>query len=135
MSKLKSLGVQLLLDLEECDPILLDDITVITNVLRTAAFKGGADIVGESFHKFSPLGVTGVISIAESHIFIHTWPEYSYAAVDIFSCGNSFNAEVASETLTLGIKSKKQTITRINRGLRGGHAHVDVESAQEVPYE
>tara|TARA_B100001013_G_scaffold283720_2_gene183619 strand:+ start:255 stop:656 length:402 start_codon:yes stop_codon:yes gene_type:complete len=133
---LKSLGIQILLDLEECDPILLDDITVIKNLLRTAAFKGGAAIVGESFHKFNPLGVTGVISIAESHIFIHTWPEHSYAAVDIFSCGNSFDAEVASKTLTVGIKSKKQTVTRINRGLRGAHSHVvDVENAQEVHYE
>ena len=132
---MKSLGIQLLLDLEECDPLLLDDVVVITNLLRTAALKGGATIIGESFHKFSPLGVTGVISIAESHIFIHTWPEYSYAAVDIFSCGNSFNAEIARETLTLGIKSKKQTVTRIDRGLQEAHYEVDVASSQKVHYE
>ena len=43
----------------------------------------GATIVESRFHHFSPLGVSGVVIIMESHLTIHTWPEYEYAAVDI----------------------------------------------------
>ena len=49
-----------------------------------------AQIIGESFHRFNPQGVTGVLAIAESHLSIHTWPELDYAAADIFTCGSSF---------------------------------------------
>ena len=80
-------------------------------------------------------GVTGVFILSESHAAFHSYPEYRYLAVDIFSCGNSFNAEIARETLTLGIKSKKQTVTRIDRGLQEAHYEVDVASSQKVHYE
>ena len=61
---LKSLGTQILLDLQECDPNILDDLTEIKALMLSAAESAGATIVGETFHKFSPVGVTGVISIA-----------------------------------------------------------------------
>ena len=129
------LGLHLMLDLNECNRELLNDLPYIKKAMIQVADRIGAHVIGESFHQFKPQGVTGVLAIAESHIFIHTWPEYSYAAVDIFSCGNSFNAEIARETLTLGIKSKKQTVTRIDRGLQEAHYEVDVASSQKVHYE
>ena len=45
------------------------------------------------FHEFNPFGISGVVVIAESHLSIHTWPEYRYAAVDIFSCGDVLQPE------------------------------------------
>ena len=96
---LESLGTQILLDLENCNPDLLDDIELIKDILKEAANLAGATIIGETFHKFQPVGVTGVVSIAESHICIHTWPEYSYASVDIFSCGDDFNLEGTPDIL------------------------------------
>ena len=36
--------------------------------------------------QFPVHGVTGVAIISESHVAVHTWPEYGYAAVDIFTC-------------------------------------------------
>ena len=44
-------------------------------------------VLGDTFHRFSPQGVTGIVAIAESHISIHTWPERDFAAIDIFVCG------------------------------------------------
>ena len=73
-SRATSLGSHLLLDLEGCDPNILDSQTLIRDALISAAREAGATIVGETFHKFSPVGVTGVVAIAESHICIHTWP-------------------------------------------------------------
>ena len=85
----RALGTHLLLEMNECDPMLLDDMAMVKEVLLAAAEEAGATVVGEVFHKFSPVGVTGIVCIAESHISIHTWPEHRYAAVDIFTCGEN----------------------------------------------
>ena len=113
---MKSLGTQILLDLENCNSDLLDDIDFIKDILKKAATLAGATIIGETFHKFQPIGVTGVVSIAESHICIHTWPEYSYASVDIFSCGDDFNLETASRIIEEGVESSDSFSRVLERG-------------------
>ena len=115
---MKSLGTQILLDLENCNSDLLDDIDFIKDILKKAATLAGATIIGETFHKFQPVGVTGVVSIAESHICIHTWPEYSYASVDIFSCGDDFNLEEASRVIKERLECSNSFSKVIERGLR-----------------
>ena len=77
----------------------------------------GATIIGESFHHFSPQGVTGILAIAESHISIHTWPEYGYAAADIFSCGTTFRPMEAANKLAEALGSRSPEIQEIQRGL------------------
>ncbi len=111
------LGKHLLLELKECNPQLLNDLAYIRNSLLLAAEDLGVQVVGESFHQFSPQGVTGILSIAESHISIHTWPEYGYAAADIFTCGSSFQPSQAAQILVEQFESKDQDITEIPRGL------------------
>ena len=87
---MNGLGLHLLLELNECNPKLLNDVDFIREALLSTAQEVGATVVGEAFHRFSPQGVTGILAIAESHISIHTWPEFAYAAADIFACGSSF---------------------------------------------
>ena len=88
---MKALGRHVLLELRTCNPELLDDLEFLKKVLLEAAVKTGATVIGEIFHQFSPQGVTGVVAIAESHLCIHTWPEFGYAGVDIFTCGENFS--------------------------------------------
>ena len=114
---MKTLGVHLLLDLENCDQKILDDMNIIKQTLIIAAQKSGAHIMGETFHKFTPVGVTGIVSIAESHISIHTWPEFKYAAVDIFSCGEDFDLESCVKVISDNLKCKHITRKTIKRGL------------------
>jgi len=90
---LYALGRHLLLELRNCNKEVLNDLDFLRDCLNQAALQCGATIVGESFHQFSPRGVSGIINIAESHIAIHTWPEYSYATVDVFTCGNNVDPE------------------------------------------
>jgi S-adenosylmethionine decarboxylase proenzyme len=61
--------------------------------------------------------VSGVVVIAESHISIHTWPEYGYAAADVFTCGTSVNPEIAAEVLIDRLGSKNHSLTEIRRGV------------------
>lgn len=113
---MNALGTQLLLELNGCDSDLLDDLSYVKSTLTKAAEAVGATIVGESFHKFNPFGVTGVLAIAESHICIHTWPEYNYAAVDVFTCGTGFDPEKAGEVLIKGFRSAHPSQTIVTRG-------------------
>ena len=111
------LGCHLLLELKDCNSELLNDLSYIRRVMIETAKDVGATIVGESFHQFSPQGVTGILAIAESHISIHTWPEYGYAAADIFSCGTSFRPREAATKLAEARECRKPEFKEIQRGL------------------
>ena len=112
-----ALGTHLLLDLKDCKSELLDDFDFIKLAMMGAAEEAGATIVGETFHKFSPMGVTGIIAIAESHLCIHTWPEYGYAAVDIFTCGEEFKPYKAADLLIERLQCKGPVVTEVKRGV------------------
>ena len=111
------LGSHLLLELKDCNPDLLNDLSFLRRSMIETAQDVGATIVGESFHHFSPQGVTGILAIAESHISIHTWPEHGYAAADIFSCGTSFRPSEAANKLAEALECRNPEIKEIKRGL------------------
>ena len=68
----------------------LDDLSSIERALLRAAAAANATVLNSQLHKFDGGGgVTGVVLLSESHISIHTWPEYGYAAFDIFLCGDN----------------------------------------------
>lgn len=114
---MNALGKHLLLELKGCNKEVLNDIGFLKEALITAAGEAGAIVLGESFHQFNPQGVSGVVIIAESHLCIHTWPEYGYAAVDIFTCGNSVQPEKAAEILVGKLSSKSHSTIEIQRGI------------------
>ncbi|MDP6347620.1 MAG: adenosylmethionine decarboxylase [Dehalococcoidia bacterium] len=111
-----ALGTQLLLEMRGCDPGLLDDLGYIQDVLLAAAVEMDATVLGHTFHKFSPHGVTGIVAIAESHLSIHTWPEYGYAAVDIFTCGN-VHPERAADLIVSKMRSREPAVFEVKRGI------------------
>jgi S-adenosylmethionine decarboxylase len=83
-------GAHLLADFYGVAPAQLCDAAAIERVLRQSAQAAGAEIIFAHFHSFGAgHGVTGVLLLAESHISIHTWPENSFAAADIFMCGTA----------------------------------------------
>lgn len=116
---MNELGTHVLLELRDCDPRLLNDLAHIRRELLDAADAVAAHVIGESFHQFSPQGVTGILSIAESHISIHTWPEYGYAAADIFTCGDHTMPERAAECIVSALRCRNPEITQIRRGPGG----------------
>lgn len=92
---LLSLGIQAILDLDNCQCSRFDDIQWIEQQCRTSAVKAGGHIIRSDFHHFTPWGISGVVIISESHIAIHTWPEFKYAAVDIFTCSKDLGVRDA----------------------------------------
>jgi S-adenosylmethionine decarboxylase len=114
---MNGLGRHLLLELREAEPETLNDVEEIKRILMKAAEEAGATIIDYTFRKFSPQGVSGVVVIAESHLSIHTWPEYGYAAVDIFTCGDSLKPEKAVSIIVEATKSKNPMVIEVKRGI------------------
>ena len=114
--KMKSLGRHVLVEFYGCDRDRLNSVELIENSMKEAALNSGATIVESVFHLFSPHGVSGVVVIAESHLAIHTWPEYQYAAVDLFTCGDSVDPWVAFEYLKEALKAETMFTMEMRRG-------------------
>ncbi|MGH1362571.1 MAG: adenosylmethionine decarboxylase [Calditrichia bacterium] len=113
---MNSLGRHILAEFFDCDNDLLNDAQHIEMCMKRAALECGATIVSATFHAFNPHGVSGVVVIAESHLAIHTWPEYGYAAVDVFTCGETVDPAVATAALKEYLKADNVTSVQINRG-------------------
>jgi spermidine synthase len=67
----------------------------VERVMMDAAIVANATIVAHTFHQFAPQGVSGAVIVAESHFAIHTWPEFGYCAIDIFTCGSHTDNDAA----------------------------------------
>ena len=114
---MNALGRHLLVELQDCNREALDNLDFVRNAMVQAAVDCGAVVLGESFHRFSPQGVSGVVVIAESHLSIHTWPEFGYAAVDIFTCGTEVQPEKAVDVMVEKLDSKNHSLQEIQRGI------------------
>ncbi len=114
---MQALGRQILVEFYDCDKEILKDEKYIAKAMVDACIVGQATVVTHTFHSFSPFGVSGVVVIAESHVAIHTWPEYGYAAVDIFTCGETIEPWILFNYLKDAFKSQKASNMELKRGL------------------
>lgn len=113
---MKSLGRHILVEFYGCNKKKLDDLKFIEDSMIGAAEYAKATVVDDVFHKFNPHGVSGVVVIAESHLAIHTWPEFGYAAVDLFTCGESVDPWDAFFYLNEKFEAKSKTTMELKRG-------------------
>lgn len=111
------LGRHVLAEFFGCNANILNNLSLIETQMKEAAVACGATIVESCFHLFNPYGVSGVVVISESHLAIHTWPEVGYAAVDLFTCGESCDPMVAFEYLEKVFGAKQTAYQALHRGL------------------
>ena len=114
---MNALGRHILAEYYGCDLHILNDLELLQNHMREAVIESGATIIGSTFHKFNPHGISGVIVIAESHMALHTWPEYGYAAIDFFTCGDRVDPSKAFDYIKNILKPQKCTSKELMRGL------------------
>ena len=114
---MNALGRHVLAEVYGCDPNILNDATAVQEILVAAAQAAGADIRAVTFHKFSPQGVSGVVVISESHLAVHTWPEYGYAAVDVFTCGTAVDPWTAVDLVVGRFGAQQVTASEVRRGI------------------
>jgi S-adenosylmethionine decarboxylase len=119
--RVQALGRHLLLELFDCDAEAINSLDTVKASMVEAAKRAQATIVDVVFHEFNPFGISGVVVIAESHLAIHTWPEYRYAAVDVFSCGEVLQPQVAADYLVEQFGAARASVVELQRGIFVNH--------------
>ena len=114
---MQALGRHLLLELFDCDADTINSLEAVKTAMVEAANAAQATIVDVVFHEFNPFGISGVVVIAESHLAIHTWPEYRYAAVDVFSCGDVLQPQAAADHLVAELGAARASVVELQRGI------------------
>jgi S-adenosylmethionine decarboxylase len=113
-SNIKHTGSHLIIDIYGA--INLSDISFMKDVFVECIEKCGATLLGSDFHNFEPNGgISGIAVLSESHISVHTWPEYNYAAFDVFMCGA---ADTMKAVDVIKERFKPQRV-EVNEFLRG----------------
>lgn len=113
---MSALGNHILVEFSGCSPEIMNEVSTIEKSMVDAAEKAGATVINSTFHHFSPYGVSGVVVIQESHLAIHSWPEYGYAAVDLFTCGDQVDAWLSFDHLKECFKAQKYSALEMRRG-------------------
>lgn len=114
------LGRHLIVEFSGCNPEMLNNLTALKQHLEESVRRSGATIVQSVFHRYNPQGVSGVVVIAESHLSIHTWPEYGYAAVDFFTCGEAVDPYKARDYMSQALNATDATVKELKRGIPSG---------------
>lgn len=113
---MNALGKHVIAELYDCDRVIINNQELIEKFMMEAVKISGATFIKSIFHKFSPHGITGIVLVAESHFAIHTWPEYGYCAVDIFTCGDVIDNKLAVGHLKKNLHSGSISIVEMKRG-------------------
>ncbi len=113
----KSLGRHLIAEFYNCDRDVLDIVEDVEYHMKKAAISTGATIVTSTFHRFLPHGVSGAVIVSESHLAIHTWPEYGYASIDLFTCGDEVDPWLAFDYLKKAFNSIRTEVKEHKRGI------------------
>jgi len=96
---------QLNIDCYECRGDL--NSPALVGIMKSAANKCGAKVIGSAFQKYKKYGITAVVFLAESHILVSTYPEIQFAVVEIFLCNDKVDANVCWEEIKRYIRPKK----------------------------
>lgn len=114
---MQSVGRHLILELWGCRN--LNSVESVEQVLRGTVEACNLSLLDIKVYPFSPVGVTGVAVVSESHVMIHTWPELGYAAVDIFTCGPQRDPHAAVPVLREHFSPERIQVLEMTRGWIG----------------
>jgi len=117
IGEMAGLGTHILLDLYGCDPTRLNDLDFLQQMSLEGVRRSGATIMGHHFKRFEPQGVSGVIIIAESHLCLHSWPEFHYMAMDYFTCGDRIDIQAAIDHFENALGPQRMEKSVYTRGM------------------
>ncbi len=111
-------GYHLMLELFGCEADQINSLPFLRQTIKEAVAAAGLTNLGSRFHQFKPQGVTGVTLLCQSHISFHTWPEYGYLVVDIFTCGPKEQADRVAEVFLERLKPGEVKSQVIRKGYK-----------------
>jgi S-adenosylmethionine decarboxylase len=121
------MGIHLIIEFIGVEAKKISKVNTVRKILDRVVSKSGLKCISSSFHQFKPHGVSSVYLLRESHLAIHTWPEYGYVALDIFTCGSDENALKAFELLVDEFGPRKVEKRIIRRNIHGENQNKNFE--------
>lgn len=113
------LGQHLIAEYYACLPELVQNSAALEQALLEAATQAKAEPVHLTWRFFEPYGISGILIIAQSHISIHTWPEYGFVSADFFTCGQENSPWIIYSALKKALKSQRTETYFHYRGQMG----------------
>lgn len=110
------LGRHSIIELYQCNSSKINEEKIIEEILNEAVKIGNLHIIKSFFHKFGENKISGVFITEESHILIHSWPEYEYITMDIFACGKNIKIEDILLYVALRFEAKRYSAHEIQKG-------------------
>lgn len=115
-SEFTQLGSHTLVEFSSCNPQRISFAGALEPIVLKAVALSGATYVSHHFKQFRPVGASGVVLIAESHVSFHTWPEHGYVAFDIFTCSETMKVESSIAYLVEQLEAKEVKKQILKRG-------------------
>jgi len=84
----------------------LDDSTLLRRRLKKYLEQDGFGIMDVSEKKFNPHGMSIYFLLSESHLAIHTYPEYSCIAIQFYTCRGPNDGKNVIDRLKQFLKPK-----------------------------
>ncbi|KSU83687.1 adenosylmethionine decarboxylase [Fictibacillus enclensis] len=112
-----TMGRHVIAELWGCNSEKLNDMKFIEETFVDAALRAGAEVREVAFHKFAPHGVSGVVIISESHLTIHSFPEHGYASIDVYTCGDRIDPNVAADYISQALEANSRENLEVPRGM------------------
>ncbi|MCD6512117.1 MAG: S-adenosylmethionine decarboxylase [Thermoplasmata archaeon] len=113
---MRVLGKHIIAELYGVSKDLISEEKAVKEIMDKVIEEANISVVGTLWKQFEPYGVTGVALVSESHISIHTWPEYDLVNLDIFTCGDPKQADTAFESFLKYFKPKSYRHYILDRG-------------------
>ncbi len=99
------------------DKEMLDSPKLMEDMLRDLAKMVGEERVHIHVHEFEPYGVSGFLMMEKGYVAIHTWPEHSYATVNVVGFSDETWAWNVYKALVKLVKPKQQNAVEVKSGL------------------
>lgn len=132
MSSTGTFGRHVIAELKGVDFEVLNNAKVIVDTLIEASQEAGATVMSHDTVIFEPQGCSAVVVLSESHVTIHTFPEYGYASFDAYTCGHLADPAVILQRVVekLGVRAMDHMV--IHRGMPNG---MEISTNEKVSYD
>jgi S-adenosylmethionine decarboxylase len=110
-------GKHSIADIWGCNPETIDNLEFMEALCRLAASATGATVVDVMYKDFEPQGLTVIALLEESHLSIHTYPEFGFVAFDCYTCSNACDPREALKIFEKILEPSNIIDQFIERGL------------------
>ena len=115
----KIVGIHFFGNMYEIDPAVATNKEFLEKVVLKAVEIAKMHLVERKAWAFGGKkgGVSVIALVTESHVALHTWNEYKYATLDIYTCGSDSDPKAAFDFVVENLKPKRHQIFYADRSM------------------